>query len=57
MNVDDLERDLAALLARHSDATGREWVETCLRVAEGYFESDDLPILAGVGLVLEQLRH
>lgn len=53
----DLEHDLAALLARHPDVGGRQFVAACLTVAEAYFEPDDLPILAGVGLVLEPLRN
>ena len=39
-----LENDLAALIARH-EPTGEQFVEACHRVAQGYFEPDELPPL------------
>lgn len=56
MTLHDLETDLAELVAKH-DVSGFEFVAACMRVAEGYYPPDDLPILAGVGLVLERLRQ
>lgn len=56
MSVDDLIADLAELVARH-DVSGFEWCAACLRVAEGYFEPDDLPLMLNVPQILEQLRH
>lgn len=56
MNIDDLVADLAELVARH-DVTGREFVAACLRVAEGYFEPDDLPPMLNVAQLLESLRR
>lgn len=53
----DLERDLSLLIHKHADLTGRQFVETCLRVAEGFYEPDDLPLLAGVGLLLAEARR
>lgn len=56
MTLDDLVADLAELVAKH-DVSGREWCQACLRVAEGYFEPDDLPPMLNVAQVLERLRH
>lgn len=56
MNIDDLVADLAELVARH-DVSGREFVEACLRVAEGYYPPDDLPPMLSVPQLLESLRR
>ena len=52
-----LEHALAALVAKHSDLTGREFVEACLRVAEGYFEPGDLPTLIDADALAAELRR
>ncbi len=52
-----LESELAALIAKHGDLTGREFVDCALRVADAYFESDDLPVLADVGELADALRQ
>lgn len=57
MNVDDLERDLAALVAKYPNMTGREFVAAALNVAEGYFEADDLPCLMDIRDFAEGLRR
>lgn len=50
-----LENEMVALIAKHGDLTGRAFVACALRVAEGYFEADDLPVLADVGELADAL--
>ena len=50
-----LELEMAALIAKHGDLSGRGFVDCALRVAEGYFEPTELPMLADVGEFAEML--
>jgi len=38
----ELEHDLTQLVLHHSTVGGREFQESCLRVAAGYYAPDDL---------------
>lgn len=57
MSTEALERDLSALVARYGSLTGRQFVAAALRVAEGFFERDDLPALADVRELADALRR
>jgi len=55
--MSSLEHDLALLIHRYPTLTGREFVETALRVAEAYFAQDELPTLVDAGELAEALRE
>ncbi|MCL4182152.1 MAG: hypothetical protein KJ011_01740 [Burkholderiaceae bacterium] len=48
--------DLAAVIARYPNVTGREFVQAAMQVAEAYFESSDLPTLIDVDELGAALR-
>lgn len=52
--MNELEHDLATLVAKHSDLSGKEFVAACLRVAEGLYAPDDLPAMVFVGKALDE---
>lgn len=54
----DLVRDLTAVIAKHASwLDGRTFLACSMRVAEGYFEAEDLPSLIDADAVLAELER